>query len=530
MVETINYTDAVRTFAFYFVSKYAKDLTQINARSFSNGYFRNENNIKMFKFLADKIGLNNENNLELKNFLTWTLALYNDYSNDAENYSNLHLNKDNNSIVIFLQLIIDFKGVISDCDPLDNTQKDQLTLIHYKFMSKFANNGNHVETYLNNHVDSHLNSRFDNSNISINNVSSNSNSTQNRLQNVINNNKMDFKFIRKKLNKHLRYDNHIQIYKIHKDRKTTPKSVFFERFPRPFFEDDKEFIDKYNNLVLNFQDDTMNLIKDTLESRKSKIIDDINEFKEEFKTMPKYSEFKENFDDLKKIIFESEENQLLDTFVRNKQRAERCIVKKFEVKDSEVNSTVNSSASSNSNISNNSNKTNGSFTSNFKRRNIRWDHSVNQNYSNNNINGLSSMANSNFNNFGNLNNQTNNNNRSNHINIQTSNATRFNNNNNSNYNNSNNHFNNASFNNCSQFNNNFNNHNSRMNNPNFINNNNNNRFNDNFSQYNSNNNNNNNNNFNSNNRNYNTNNRNFNNLNSHNNSGFQNRRHRDPYN
>ena len=74
------------------------------------------------------------------------------------------------------------------------------------------------------------------------------------------------------------------------------------------------------------------MIKDNLESRKSKIneTDDINDFREEFKSMPKYSEFKDNFDDLKKIIFESEENQLLHTFVRKKQRAERCMVKKFE--------------------------------------------------------------------------------------------------------------------------------------------------------------------------------------------------------
>ena len=104
----------------------------------------------MFKFLAEKI---NVHNLELKNFLIWTLSLYNDYSSDGENFSNIHLNKENNSIINLLQYIIDFKGSIADCDPLDSTQKDQLTLIHYKFMSKFSNNGNHIETFLGNHVD-----------------------------------------------------------------------------------------------------------------------------------------------------------------------------------------------------------------------------------------------------------------------------------------------------------------------------------------------------------------------------------------
>ena len=243
MVDTINYTDAVRTFASYFVNKYSKDLSQINSRSFTNGFFRNENNNKMFKFLAEKINLNN---LELKNFLIWTLSLYNDYSSDTENFSNLHLNKENNSIINLLQHIIDFKGTIAECDPLDSTQKDQLTLIHYKFMSKFSNNGNHIETFLGNHVDSHLNARHDTSASFNNNVSSNSNSSRTRFLNVINNNKKDFNFIRKKLNKILRYENHIEIFRIHKDRQTTPKSLFFENFPQPFFHDDEEFVDKHD--------------------------------------------------------------------------------------------------------------------------------------------------------------------------------------------------------------------------------------------------------------------------------------------
>ena len=77
----------------------------------------------------------------------------------------------------------------------------------------------------------------------------------------------------------------------------------------------------------------MTMITETLDKRVSNVIDDINEFKTEFEEMPKYSEFKNNFDELKKIIYETEENQMLDIFVRNKQRAERCTVQKFQVKN-----------------------------------------------------------------------------------------------------------------------------------------------------------------------------------------------------
>ena len=93
----------------------------------------------------------------------------------------------------------------------------------------------------------------------------------------------------------------------------------------------------------------MKLITETLLKRVSNVTDDINQFKTEFEELPKYSEFKNNFEDLKKIIYESEENQLLDIFVRNKQRAERCIVQKFKVKVFDGNSTNNSNASNNSN-------------------------------------------------------------------------------------------------------------------------------------------------------------------------------------
>jgi uncharacterized protein YaaR (DUF327 family) len=179
----------------------------------------------------------------------------------------------------------------------------------------------------------------------------------------------------------LRYENHLSIFKIHRDRKTTPKSLFYENFPRPFFEDDEVFINKYNAKIENFQNETMTLISETLEERINNITDDINEFGKEFEEMPKYSEFKDNFNDIKKYIYEYEEKNLLDIFVRNKQRAERYTVKKFLVKefDQNVSSDTNNTTSTNRtstslNVSGNS----------ARNKSVSWNTNRNENYSRNN--------------------------------------------------------------------------------------------------------------------------------------------------
>ena len=45
---------------------------------------------------------------------------------------------------------------------------------------------------------------------------------------------------------------------LHKDNKSTPASLFFNRFPEPFFGHDIEFIQAYNKRIVEFQTNVMN--------------------------------------------------------------------------------------------------------------------------------------------------------------------------------------------------------------------------------------------------------------------------------
>jgi hypothetical protein len=327
------------------------DLSSINAHTFSNGFLRSNNNVQnksAYDFIKLKIGSDME--LDLKSFLIFSYSMLNDYSNDKDNFNNLHLTKENNAIFKFIKSIIDFKGTIKDCENLDSTQINQLKLIHYSLLDKFTTNDNFYESVINNQVHEILSHSQNNLNA---NTFTNSNTSLNRIDKVIENNKKDFKLLRKNVNKLLRYENHLVINSLHFRAKSTPKSLFYERYPAPFFQEDQEFIDNYNKIIEKSQMETMTLIKETLESRIIKIKQKISEYKDDSINLSKYSEFNPN--DIVQSIYKTEERSLLDTFVKHKQRAERCVARPFEIKINSNGSIRSSNTSIRSNNSMNSN-------------------------------------------------------------------------------------------------------------------------------------------------------------------------------
>ena len=214
-MENLTYTDAVRIFSAYFTQR-ETDLSSINARTFSNGFLRttnNDNNKKAYKFLFEKNGSPRE--LDLKNFLVFSYEVLNDYSNDKENFDNLHLSKENDSIFKFIKSLIDFKGTIKDCDALDSTQINQLKIdwlineLKRTLLDKFSSSDNLVQTTTINSVNEVLSHLQINLNANTNaNTNANANTSGDRIDRVINNNKKDFKLIRKYVNKLLRYEGH----------------------------------------------------------------------------------------------------------------------------------------------------------------------------------------------------------------------------------------------------------------------------------------------------------------------------------
>ena len=97
----------------------------------------------------------------------------------------------------------------------------------------------------------------------------------------------------------------------------------------------------------------MNLIKDTLESRITKTKQKIAEYKDDSLNLSKYSEFDPQ--DIINSIYKTEERSLLDTFIKNKSKAERCISKPFEPKTNFNDSSWSSNVSFRSNHSSRSN-------------------------------------------------------------------------------------------------------------------------------------------------------------------------------
>ena len=87
-------------------------------------------------------------------------------------------------------------------------------------------------------------------------------------------------FLMSLMDKSERYKHHINVVDTHLKRKnekgesikSTPASLHFNRFPTPFLSDDADFIQKYNKIIEDFQEKTMNLMLERLSSRVS-IID-----------------------------------------------------------------------------------------------------------------------------------------------------------------------------------------------------------------------------------------------------------------
>ena len=55
------------------------------------------------------------------------------------------------------------------------------------------------------------------------------------------------------INKKLRYENHLNVFKTHLNRSTAPPSYFYCYFPKPFLWNDEDFVEMHNNRIKNTQ-------------------------------------------------------------------------------------------------------------------------------------------------------------------------------------------------------------------------------------------------------------------------------------
>jgi len=279
--------------------------------------------------------------------------------------------------------------------------------------------GSNIQPEQKNSILSHLNNlnnilatnhrKFNSSNNHLN--STNNSFRRKKLEDINPSNFIDFNlskdFLSRVINKKLRYNNHIKIINSHKTNGTTPSSLFFNKFPRPFLIDDSIYVEKYNQLIHDFQTKTMDLILDRLNSRVECIDQKLDQIKQNL--IDKGLDINicnQNFSKL-----EIDNNKSLETQFKNaNEKVLRSSNKPFvvgQIFKQNISSNFNSSRN---NSNNNDTLASGtsSLNSHISSRSVRIDPERNR-FSTYNQHSPISSRNSSNNNYNNRNNNYNNN-------------------------------------------------------------------------------------------------------------------------
>jgi hypothetical protein len=204
-----------------------------------------------------------------------------------------------------------------------------------------------------------------NTNINTNIITHEATNEQLNTNNSFKNDSIYFNYQKILMAKH-----HINIMRLHIDAKTTPASLFFNRFPQPFYAHDNDFVEKYNSRIIEFQTNVMNDIIEFSQSKIVKFENDLNNHINLIANKPiDFNSIIEN--KYKQIEFEKR-----DYFESKMNKARRCISKPFRVfikskntKDNNNtsvchNSTLNQSSSSHPYVNSSFNGNNNNHNSN----------------------------------------------------------------------------------------------------------------------------------------------------------------------
>ena len=360
-----DYLIALREFATYFTSKNisiqtVRQLSTLTQLSNAKNYILNN--------------YSQQTEFKLENFLTITHWFYKKaFDSDIIN-SKLQLDKENSPIIQFLNRIVNSNFMVND-NKFSTEQLRDLKIVHSDIHSCFSNSGNNYLENLFNEYNAQMQSSSQ-QNIN-NNQSSNDRNFSQFLSSTPEAQKLIFN-----INKSVRYKNHDSIFDIHISNGTTPSSIFFNRFPKPFFDKDELFVEKYNEIIEKTQKAIIDLIKDSLKSKIESITTEINTFKNGI------NDSSINPNDLVDYIFKKEEEEMKTKFIAMKNKADRCEVRKFVVNtrssdnnqhsDRRMNSTANNSINNENNSLNYSNVSNESVNNSS----VAWGRNENHYYDN----------------------------------------------------------------------------------------------------------------------------------------------------
>jgi hypothetical protein len=181
------------------------------------------------------------------------------------------------------------------------------------------------------------------------------------LQELAFKHKYEFFHLKNLVNKQLRYNHHLTILKIHQSKQTptVPYSIDYNHFPVPFFNTDQSYVDKHNNLIREFQKKTMELMQEYIEEQLMVIQNRMIQEKDKISNISYINLDSDKIDDIIGILRSMEEKKLTKTFMLNQRRAEKTKNTPFLVSNKQTDYTDRQDASGN--------------------------HSLNQSYSDNNI-------------------------------------------------------------------------------------------------------------------------------------------------
>jgi hypothetical protein len=368
------YLIALREFATYFASKnistqtvrQLSTLAQLsNAKNYILNYYSQQTEFK------------------LENFLTlahWFYKKALDY--DIIN-SKLQLDKENSSIIQFLNKIVSPNFIVNE-NKFTTEQLRDLKIVHSDIHSCFSNSGNNYLENLFNEYNAQIHSS------SQQNFNNNQSSTERNFSRFLSAS-TEAKNLIFNVNKLVRYKNHESIFDIHISKGTTPGSLFFNRFPKPFFDKDESFVEKYNEIIEGTQKAIIDLIKDSLKIKIESITTQINTFKNSV------SDNNINPQELVDFIFKKEEEALKTKFIAMKNKADRCEVRKFLVNtrsnDNNQHSGQRMNSTANNSINNENDSLNYSNVSDESVNNSSVAWGPNQSYYYNNSNNNRSRSN-----------------------------------------------------------------------------------------------------------------------------------------
>jgi hypothetical protein len=300
----------------YFLDKYSEKLSENGSFDYTNGTFlrwlRESKGVTgAYANVHSRIGFDVA--IDSNNVVDFIYKMFEKFSEINFDTANIHLNKDNNPIFDFVALILQKKLFVNAFTV------DKLGLFHViysKLMLPFRAPSNYALLAANSDPTS---VRFD--------------------ENLMKSTKLeritkydDFKQCWYLINKHLRYLHHKSIFQLHKNKNTTPKSLFYSAFPRPFFEDDDSFIGSYNKIIEKTQLEIMDLIEEALENKINGIAGDLRVLKEKNNIKNIIDSESIDIEQVFKFIENRVQSDLKEYIEVSKNKAERCRRVPFEKK------------------------------------------------------------------------------------------------------------------------------------------------------------------------------------------------------